>query len=205
MKKIDFKKEMKEYFNPSKKAPSIIDIPERRYIMMSSMGDPNTSDAFADGIEALFSVSYTLKFMVKKGKMQIDYGVLPLEGLWWCDDMAQFSTKHKELWKWTIMIMQPDFITSEMYNEAIQTVKKKKKLNKIDDLSLETYTEGLSVQMMHIGPFSTESVTLDKMVDIMASEGLIKSGRHHEIYLNDFRKIAPEKMKTILRQPVKRG
>jgi hypothetical protein len=205
MKKIDFKKEWKEFYNPSYKFPSLITIPKRNYIMVDGNGNPNTSGRFQECVEALFSVSYNLKFMVKKGGLGIDYGVMPLEGLWWCDDMKDFSVDNKDIWKWTMMIVQPDIITKPMVEEAIQIVKKKKDIKIIDELSFNHFSEGESVQMMHIGPFSTEKVTLDKMEVLVQSENLIKFGKHHEIYLNDFRKISPEKMKTILRQPVKRG
>ena len=205
MKKIDFKKEFKEFYNPSKKTPTLVTVPENNFIMINGSGNPNTSSDFQNCIEALYSVSYNLKFMVKKGKMEIDYGVMPLEGLWWCDDMANFSTENKEIWEWSIMIMQPELITKAMFEDAVKIVKTKKELEKISELVFTGFEEGLSVQMMHLGPFSTESETLEKMEHFMAAEGLVKSGKHHEIYLNDFRKIAPGKMKTILRQPVKRG
>jgi hypothetical protein len=205
MKKIDFKKELKEFYNPSSKLVSLINVPKRNFIMADGDGNPNTSKRFQECIEALFSVSYNLKFMIKKGNLQIDYGVMPLEGLWWCDDMKEFSTNNKEIWKWTIMIMQPDFITESMFEEAIRVVEKKKGITIINDLSFAPFTEGESIQMMHIGPFSTEADTLEKMNTLILTDRLIRSGKHHEIYLNDFRKISPEKMKTVLRQPVKRG
>jgi hypothetical protein len=205
MKKIDYKKELKEHYNPSKKAPELVTIPERNFIMIDGLGNPNTSSEFQNSVEALYSVSYNLKFMVKKGKMEIDYGVMPLEGIWWCDDMNDFSVYNKGIWKWSLMIMQPEFITKVMFEEAVKEVKEKKKIEKVGKLSFKGFKEGLSVQMMHIGPFSTEPETLKKMESFMAEEGFVKTAKHHEIYLNDFRKIAPEKMKTILRQPVKRG
>jgi len=205
MKKIDFKKELKEFYNPPKNKPTIIEVPERNYIMISGVGNPNTSLEFQESIEALFSVSYNLKFMIKKSNHEIDYGVMPLEGLWWCDDMTQFSVHNKDIWKWTIMILQPDFITMEHFEDGVLKVKEKKGLSRVSDLQFSIYEEGLSVQMMHIGPFSTEDQTLAKMEELMAVEGFKKTGKHHEIYLNDFRKVNPEKMKTILRQPVRRG
>ncbi len=205
MKKIDFKKELKEYYNPSPKKAVVVTVPEMNFITLSGKGDPNTSIDFQNGIEALFSVSYNIKFAVKKGKLQVDYGVMPLEGLWWAMDMSKFSLEDKSDWIWKIMIMQPELITQEMFDEAVLAVKKKKALPSIDLLNMERIREGLTVQMMHIGPFSTEIETMKVMEELMEKECLIKEGKHHEIYLNDFRKVNPLKMKTILRQPVRRG
>lgn len=205
MKKIDFKKELKEYYNPSPKKAVVVTVPEMNFITLSGKGDPNTSIDFQNGIEALFSVSYNIKFAVKKGKLQVDYGVMPPEGLWWAMDMSKFSLEDKSDWIWKIMIMQPELITQEMFDEAVPAVKKKKMLPSIDLLNMERIREGLAVQMMHVGPFSTEIETMKVMEELMEKECLIKEGKHHEIYLNDFRKVNPLKMKTILRQPVRRG
>ncbi|MBW2345900.1 MAG: GyrI-like domain-containing protein, partial [Deltaproteobacteria bacterium] len=126
MAKIDYKKELKHLYRPSTKKVEIVDVPQMSFIMIDGEGDPNTSKSFQDAVEALYAVSYTIKFMVKKGASGIDYGVLPLEGLWWADDMSKFSVEDKKNWKWTLMIMQPEQVTAELVKEAIEQVREKK-------------------------------------------------------------------------------
>lgn len=125
MNKIDFKKELKYLYKPSAKKVEFVDVPKMNFLMINGKGSP-TIKAFQEAVEALFSLSYTLKFMVKKGKQQIDYGVLPLEGLWWTDDMTKFSVDKKDEWKWKIMIMQPKYVTEELVQQAIKQVNEKK-------------------------------------------------------------------------------
>lgn len=203
MKKVDYKKELKHLYNPSSKEVAIINVPSMKFLMIDGEGNPNTSKDYQDAIEALFGVSYTLKFMIKKGALQIDYGVLPLEGLWWMDDMSQFSTEHKDKWKWTSMIMQPEYVTHEMVKTAIEQVNKKKNLAALSLMRFEDYKEGDTAQIMHIGPFSAERPTIEKIHSVIHENGYQLAGKHHEIYLSDFRKTAPEKLKTIIRQPIK--
>jgi hypothetical protein len=205
MKKIDYKKEFKHLYNPPWKEVAFISVPAMKFLMIDGKGDPNTSKDYQDAIEALFSVSYTLKFMVKKGKLQVDYGVLPLEGLWWMDDTSQFSIDHKDKWKWTSMIMQPDYITQEMVKAAIDQVNKKKKLAALSLMRFENYNEGEAAQIMHIGPFSDEGANIEKVHSVINEKGYQLAGKHHEIYLSDFRRTAPEKLKTIIRQPIKQS
>ena len=126
MSKIDLKKELKHLYQPSAKQVVQIDVPTMNYLMVDGEGDPNTSQAFSDAVEALFAVSYAVKFMVKKGPLALDYGVMPLEGLWWADDKSKFSIEDKSNWKWTLMIMQPDFVTKDTIDSAISNVRKKK-------------------------------------------------------------------------------
>ena len=123
MEKIDYKKERKHLYKPSAKKVEIVDVPQMNFLMIDGEGNPNTSQSFQDAIDVLYSLSYTLKFMVKRGEMEIDYGVLPLEGLWWADDMSKFSVEDKDNWKWTLMIMQPDLVTKEMVDNATEEVK----------------------------------------------------------------------------------
>jgi len=171
--------------------------------MIDGEGDPNTSQAFQDAVEALFSISYTLKFMIKKGKEGIDYGVMPLEGLWWADDMSQFNIKNKANWKWTLMIMQPEYVTEKLFHESMEQVKKKKDLESLSKVRFEAFSEGKSAQIMHIGPFSEEGPTIERLHNFIKESGFKLVGKHHEIYLSDIRKAAPEKWKTIIRQPIK--
>ena len=159
---------------------------------------PNTVAA----IEALFSVAYTLKFMVKKGK-GIDYHVMPLESLWWVDDMSKFSADRKDEWKWTAMIMQPKYVTSNEFNLAVEQIKKKKNPAALSKVRFESFKEGPSAQIMYVGPFSAEGPTIVKIHAHIQKSGHTLSGKHHEIYLNNPATTAPEKLKTIIRQPMK--
>jgi len=202
MKKIDFKKELKYLYKPSAKKVEFIKVPEMNFLMIDGKGNPNTSKEFSDAVETLFSLSYTIKFMIKKGEMQIDYGVLPLEGLWWTDDMSKFSVEAKDDWKWTVMIMQPEFVTDEIINEAIEKVKIKKNLPALAKVRFEKFNEGKAAQTLHIGPFTEEGPTIEKVHNLIKDNGFKLSGKHHEIYLSDIRRAAPEKWKTVIRQPV---
>ena len=202
MKKIDFKKELKYLYQPSANEVEQVNVPTMNYLMADGEGDPNTSPAFAAIVEVLFSLSYTLKFMVKKGVLAIDYGVMPLEGLWWADDMSAFSAADKSRWKWTLMIMQPEFITKKMVDAAIAEVKEKKNPAALSKVRFETLAEGSAAQIMHIGPFSEESPNILRVHQFIESCGHNRLGKHHEIYMSDIRKTAPSKWKTIIRQPM---
>ena len=202
MTKIDLKKELKQFYNPSAKEVVAVDVPAMNFLMIDGEGDPNTAPQYAASIEALFSVSYTLKFIIKK-ETGFDYCVMPLEGLWWVDDMTKFSTELKDKWKWTSMIMQPKYVTAEYVNAAIESTRKKKNLPALPKLRFESFREGPAAQIMHIGPFSSEGPNIAKMHAFIQNSGHTLSGKHHEIYLSDMRKTAPEKLKTVLRQPMK--
>jgi len=200
--KVDLKKELKHLYQPSAKEVVQIDIPTTNYLMVDGEGDPNTSQAYSDAIEVLFAVSYAVKFMVKKGASAVDYGVMPLEGLWWADDMSKFTTSDKSNWKWTMMIAQPSFVTREIIECAISDVKKKKNPTAISKVRLESLSEGKCAQIMHIGPFSEEGSIIEKVHQFIDSRSQL-TGKHHEIYLSDIRKADPSKWKTIIRQPMK--
>ncbi len=202
MKKIDYKKELKHLYKPSPKKPEIVDVPTMNFLMIDGQGDPNTSQEYKDAIEALFSVSYTLKFMIKKSVHAIDYGVMPLEGLWWIDDMSKFSVEKKDEWKWTAMIMQPEFITHGLTVEAVEKVKAKKESAGLISLRFETFNEGKSAQILHIGPFSEEGPTIEKLHRFIGESGFRLRHKHHEIYLSDIRKGDPKNWKTVIRQPI---
>lgn len=204
MDKVDFKRELDYLYKPSSKEFSVVAVPSLKYLMVDGEGDPNTAVDYVKAIEALYSVSYTLKFMSKKELGQ-DYVVPPLEALWWADNMSVFAKGHKESWKWTAMIMVPDWITKPMVKVAVKAVAQKKENSKFGEVRHETLTEGKSVQILHIGPYSAEGPMLQKMHnEFMPAHGLIFNGKHHEIYLSDPRKVVPEKLKTVVRQPVKR-
>ena len=202
MEKIDYKKKFKHLYKPSTKNVEIVDVPQMNFLMIDGEGDPNTSQSFTDAVEALFPLAYTLKFTVKKGDMGIDYGVLPLEALWWGDDMSAFTTGNKDDWKWTVMIMQPEFITQEMVEKATQEVERKKKPISLPLIRFEAFKEGKAAQTLHIGRFSAEGPTVEKVHLFIEEYGSQRIGKHHEIYLSDIRRAAPEKWKTIIRQPL---
>jgi hypothetical protein len=201
--KIDLKKKLKHLYQPSAKEVVQVEVPPFRFLMIDGEGDPNTSPQYAHAVEALFSVSYTAKFKVKKGPRATDYAVMPLEGLWWADDMSAFAANDRSRWKWTMMIMQPDFVELAVLQDAIDEVKKKKNLPAIDKLRVETFAEGLCAQVLHIGPFSEEGPTIQK-VHAFIDAGSSLAGKHHEIYLTDVRRADPARWKTIIRQPMNR-
>jgi len=202
--KVDFKKSMKEFYQPSVKEVTLIDVPEMQFLMIDGMGSPGDSQEYLDALAALYPTAFKTKFLSKaKGK---DYVVPPLEGLWWAEDMNDFIEGSRDKWKWTMMIMQPDWITQDMINEAIVIINEKKpELSKLlPKLRLEKYREGKAAQIMHIGPYSEEGPTVQKVHDFIQKEGGTFDGlknKHHEIYLSDPRKSKPENMKTIIRQP----
>ena len=201
--KTDFKKELPELFGPPTKDFVQVTVPELNFLMIDGMGDPGTAKSYAEALECLYSVSYALKFASKK-ELEHDYVVPPLEGLWWADDPAAFVARRRDEWRWAMMIMQPDWITEGMVTAAIETSGRKKELPALPGLRFDGLLEGLSLQIMHIGSFESEGPTLARLHnEYMPAHGLTFNGPHHEIYLGDPRKTAPEKLKTILRQPVK--
>ena len=201
MEKIDLKKELKHLYLPSAKEVVQVDVPTFQFLMIDGEGDPNTSQEYAQAVEALFSASYTSKFLIKKGPQAIDYAVMPLEGLWWADDMSAFSADDKSKWKWTMMIMQPDFVKLEVLHSAIAEVKRKNTSPSVSKLRIEKFTEGSCAQVLHVGPFSEEGPTIQKVHDFTNSKSSL-TGKHHEIYLTDIRRADPAKWKTIIRQPM---
>lgn len=203
MSKIDFKKEFKTLYNSSVKEAELVEVPPMNFLMIDGAGDPNTAQDFQDAVEALYSLAYTLKFMVKKGPTAIDYAVMPLEGLWWVDDMTQFSLEKKADWQWTLMIMQPEYVNEELFYHGLEQAQKKKNLPALVRIRLESFEEGLAAQIMHLGPYAAEGPTVEKLHKFINEKGYAFRGKHHEIYLSDPRKSAPEKMKTVLRQTIK--
>ncbi len=203
MSKVDFKKELKHLYRPSAKKFTIVDVPAMNFLMIDGHGNPNTATAYKEAVEALYAVAYKLKFMSKKSLAK-DYVVPPLEGLWWSKDMTTFISRNKDAWEWTMMIMQPEWITSEMYADTCQIVKKAKNPTALSKMRLEAYHEGLAIQIMHIGSYDDEAPTLARLHnEFLPQNGYAEAGKHHEIYLSDPRRVAPEKLKTILRQPVR--
>lgn len=202
MPKIDFKKELKHLYNPPAKKFSMVDVPPLNFLMLDGRGNPNTAPAYQEALEALYAVSFTLKFMVKQSEAAVDYVVMPLEGLWWTDDMRQFSLDNKDLWQWTAMIMQPEFVTAELLAAALKQVERKKNPPALSKIRLEPFHEGLAVQIKYFGPYADEGPTIAAMHQFIADNGYRLTGKHHEIYLSDPRRTAPERLKTVIRQPV---
>ncbi|MHA2174904.1 MAG: GyrI-like domain-containing protein [Candidatus Hodarchaeales archaeon] len=206
MAKIDYKKKFKDFYQPKANVVSVVDVPAFNFLMIDGKGYPGTSQEYQDAMATIYPISYTLKFMMKKkGK---DYVVMPLEGLWWADDMTVFTTEfmeRKEEWKWTSLVMQPEFVTEEMVKEAIAEIEAKgKELPSLSRIRFESYLEGKSAQIMYFGPYSEEGPTIQKIHDYIKELGGHFDGlknKHHEIYLSDPRRTKPERLKTIIRQP----
>jgi hypothetical protein len=188
----------------------VLEVPAMQYLMVDGAGDPNTAQAYQDAVSALFPLAYSLKF-ASKNELGIDTVVMPLEGLWNAPDMESFTSRRdKSAWQWTLMIMVPDQITHEMFDHALDTVeeklaKKKQASPALRSVRLETLDEGLCVQTLHVGSYDDEAPVLDELHHRFIPEnGLAMTGLHHEIYLSDVRRVAPAKLRTILRQPVQR-
>lgn len=204
MTKIDFKKEWKFLYQPSKEDFEIVDVPQMSFLKVDGRGDPNTAPEYTQAVEALYAVAYKIKFFSKKNGR--DYVVPPLEGLWWAEDMNSFTlTRDKSRWDWTMMIMTPEWISGEMVENAIQDAASNKDLPGLSELRWEPYQEGLSAQILHLGSYDDEGPVLARLHDDwMPSNGYTFNGLHHEIYLSDPRRVEEHKLKTILRQPIRK-
>ncbi len=203
MKKLDLKKELKHLYNPTSGKPVIVEVPRMNFIMIDGEGDPNTSETFQKALEVLYGISYTIKFASKK-ELEVDYPVMALEGLWWGTPkgLTRFTPDDKAEWKWTLMMMQPDHISDEFFEKQKEVLREKKDPSMIDDVRYESFEEGLAVQQMHIGPYSEEWRTVEPMHSWAEEQGYQLIGKHHEIYIGDPRRAAPEKLKTVLRHPI---
>ncbi|WP_311212532.1 MULTISPECIES: GyrI-like domain-containing protein [unclassified Arthrobacter] len=201
--KSDFKKEIRTY-SARHGEFSVVTVPTLQFLMIDGHGNPGTAQAYKDALTTLYPVAYKLKFF-SKNELGKDYGVMPLEGLWWADDMESFtSARDKSRWDWTLMNMVPDWITPEHFDAAREVVAQKGEAPALDALRLEPLEEGMSVQTLHVGPYDAEGPVLEEMhSSFIPGNSLAMTGKHHEIYLGDVRRTAPEKLKTILRQPVK--
>jgi hypothetical protein len=211
MKKMDLKKDLKPYYMPSSKKVTFIEVPRFQFIMVDGAIEPGqapgTSPLFQENMQALYGAAYTLKFMLKKREVDpIDYPVMPVDGLWDVRD-GKFDINIKDNWDYTLMILVPDLITSELFEQGLTQLRKKKGDQPgFARLRLDRFEEGPCVQIMHIGPYATEPETLERMQAYMHENGFQdlvgRGGKHHEIYLGDPRRAAPEKLKTVLRHPV---
>jgi hypothetical protein len=198
--KLDLKKELGVLYRcPSQKLVEV-NVPAAHFLMADGKGDPNTNPHYAKAVEALFTLAYTLKFSIKKSRA-VDYAVMPLEGLWWSDDMSTFTPANKADWKWTLLIRQPEFVEASIVETVRAELRKKKPMAAVDLVRFERFEEGVCVQTLHVGPFSEEGPAVEKLHEHIRASGKQLSGRHHEIYLSDIRKAAPAKWRTIIRQP----
>ena len=201
MAKRDFKKELKHLYQPSAKEFSVVEVPPMNFLMIDGHGDPNNNPNFQGGMDALYGMVYTIKFALKP--QGIEFVVPPSEALWWMDDMSEFSMETKDRWDWTMMIMQPDEVTPDIVEAARLELARKKNPPALSKLRYERYAEGLSVQIMFFGAYADEGPTITRMHDFIRDNGYQNNGKHHEIYLGDPRRTAPEKLKTVIRQPIK--
>jgi len=202
MSKVDFKKTLKHLYNPPRKF-GIVDVPEMQFLMVDGHGDPNTDQSYKDAVEALYAVAYKIKFISKK-RLEKDYTVPPLEGLWWAENMDAFTVDlDKSQWDWTMMIMTPDWITQAVFDDAVSQVRSSKKPVALDLVRLENYHEGLAAQIMYLGAYADEGPTIQALHEFIDKQGYLLNGKHHEIYLGDPRRTAPEKLKTVIRQPIR--
>jgi hypothetical protein len=202
--RIPFRELTPEKLYEASRLPELVTVPELTFVMIDGHGDPNTSAEYRDAIQALYGLSYTLKFSLKK-ELGLNYRVGPLEGLWWADDMAEFAIGRKADWRWRAMIVQPDVVTPDRFARARAEVQRKKGLEALDRARLERFDEGLAGQVLYIGPYSDEGPTIERLHRFIHESGYSFDGRrekHHELYLGDPRRSAPERLRTIIRQPV---
>jgi len=199
--KFDYKKPLKHLYLPPKGKFTLVDVPAMNFLMVDGEGYPNDNHLFQEACNALYGMAYTIKFALKP--QGIEFTVPPLEGLWWAEDMTAFSQTRKEDWLWTVMVMQPEPVTAEIVEQARAELARKKNPAALPRLRFGEYHEGLSVQIMYLGSYANEGPTIAAMHQFAKEQGYELNGKHHEIYLGDPRRVAPEKLKTVIRQPVR--
>ncbi len=203
MAKKDLPEELQALYFPSAKEPVFVDVPAMQFAMVDGVGDPNSAPAFQEAIGALYGVAYTVKFAAKKRGIR-DVLVMPLEALWWGEQEDDFLKADKEHWRWTAMLMEPPTVTRKLFDEAVRQFREKKNPPGLDKVRLERWREGKAAQILHIGPYATEPPTIERLHAFIRENGYRLSGKHHEIYMGDPRRSAPEKLKTVIRQPASR-
>jgi hypothetical protein len=202
-KKIDFKKEFGTLYFPNAKEVVAVKVPSMNFAIVDGQGDPNTSPDYREALEALFGVSYTLKFALKF-KGVADYRVAPLESLWWTDEPGGWSLKSKEGWNWAAMVMQPGVVTRKHFRDGVLQLKERKNPPKLSKVRFERFSEGMAAQILYVGPYSAEGPTIARIHAFIQGQGYRLTGKHHEIYLGDPRRTAPDRLKTVIRQPFTR-
>jgi len=200
----DLVRQLRPLYSPSAKHPSIIEVPDLAFLMVDGRGDPSSSEAYQDALDALYGIAYTLKFALKKADLERNFKVAPLEGLWWADterpNMDELQAD-RNAWNWTMMIALPDGVTAA--EVAAAAAARRRQLPAASSVRLERFAEGLAAQIMHVGPYSTEAPTIERLHAFVDGQGYALRGRHHEIYLGDPRRTAPERLKTVIRHPVR--
>ncbi len=209
MDKVDLKRTLPDFAAKSGEF-AILDLPPRQYLMIDGHGDPNTSEEFRSAVETLYPLAYALKFLSKR-ELDRDYVVPPLEGLWWAEDMSAFtSARDKSAWDFTLMLLVPDWLGREHFDTVVDDLDQKvaagkKHLPRLGEVRFDTLAEGTCVQTLHLGPFDAEAAVLERLHhDVIPASGFEMSGKHHEIYLSDLRRVSADRLRTILRQPVRR-
>ncbi|HZP90204.1 MAG TPA: GyrI-like domain-containing protein [Actinomycetota bacterium] len=202
MPKLDLKRSMRRLYFPPVGQPVLVDVPELSFLAIDGRGDPSTSRTYHEAVEALFAVSYALKFMIKRMDPEDDYTVMPLESLWWTGPGSEFDLEDRGRWRWTAMIVQPPVVTQELVRGACVQAALRRRLPALRKMRLERFREGLSAQIMHVGPYGEEGPTIEKLHAFIAEHDYPMRGKHHEIYLSDAKRCAPERLKTVIRQPV---
>lgn len=201
---IDLKKEYRAHYSGTVGEHVVVDVPARPFLMIDGAGDPNTSGEYSNAIQALYPLAYSLRKAIKDATGDV-YVVMPLEGLWWAEDMTQFDPSDKSNWLWTAMISLPEAVTAAMADHVIPTVTATKKLVAGEKARMERFTEGRAAQVVHVGPYSDEGPTIALLHEYIRDVGGVLAGRHHEIYLSDPRKTDPSELRTIIRQPFAHG
>ena len=206
MSPFDLVGQLKPLYAPSPRHPAIVGVPELSFLMIDGRGDPSTSEVYQQALEALYGIAYTLKFALKKSDPERDFKVAPLEGLWWADaerpSMDELQAD-RDAWNWTMMIAVPDEVTAAEVAAAAEAAARRRPLPAAGRIRLERFAEGLAAQIMHIGPYADEAPTIAALHEFVEEQGYALRGRHHEIYLGDPRRTAPERLKTVIRHPVK--
>lgn len=200
---VDLKQNLKSLYTAAV-SPQVVEVPPRQYLMIDGAGDPNTSPQFAIAVSSLYTLAYGIRAQLKK-EQGVAYKVMPLEGQWWVADLNDFDYGDKSNWLWTLMISLPDEATKDMFDTARQTARRKKPDLPLDNVRLEVLDEGLCAQILHVGPFADEPATIAKLEAFIKEQGFVYAGKHHEIYLSDFQRAAPEKLKTVVRYPVQKA
>lgn len=203
MAKKDLPKALQSLYFPSPKEPALVDVPAMQFAMVDGRGDPNSTKDFQEAIGALYGVAYTIKFAAKKAGIK-DVLVMPLEALWWSDDQEDFLQARKERWHWTATLMEPPSVTRKLFDEAVRSLRERKNPPALDRVRLERWREGKAAQILYIGPYAEERATIERLYAFIREHGYRLSGKHHEIYMGDPRRSAPEKLKTVIREPCSR-
>jgi hypothetical protein len=198
---IDLRRDLRALYSATR-TPAFVDVPDLPFLMVDGHGDPNTAPAYTGAVQAIYSIAYTIRFALKRRPDPVDAPVMPLEGLWWTPDMSTFSTEDKSAWDWTMMITVPELVTAEVVEDARAAAARKRPGALLDAVRLERFAEGCCAQVLHIGPYSAEGPTVAALHAFIAENGYALAGKHHEIYLGDPRRSAPDTLRTIVRQPV---